>query len=129
MQILAIDYGTKKIGLAKSAEAKFAEPMYVVRISQGDSLLEKIKKIVDKEAPQLIVFGNPGGKNEEAIKNFVDKLSKVTKIPVKLVDETLTTQDAIDYAIEAGIKKKKRRGMEDAYSATLILQRYLDSLR
>jgi len=47
--------------------------------------------------------------------------------PVETFDETLSTYNAQRASIEAGMKRKKRKDMEDAYAATLILQGYLDS--
>ena len=42
-------------------------------------------------------------------------------------DETLTTKEAQRLSLEAGLPRKKRRGMEDAFAATLMLQSYLDN--
>ena len=47
--------------------------------------------------------------------------------PVETFDETLSTHDARRVSIEEGMKRKKRKGMEDAYAATIMLQGYLDS--
>ena len=47
-------------------------------------------------------------------------------IPVIYQDERLTTKESQRLSIEAGIKRKKRRTLEDAYSAALILQAYLE---
>jgi putative Holliday junction resolvase len=64
----------------------------------------------------------------DEIRWFVRSLVENLAIPVILHDETLTTKEAQEKSIKAGIKRKKRRKMEDAYAASLILQSYLDDL-
>jgi len=61
-------------------------------------------------------------------KRFGEKLKIEFKLPLHYQDETLTTRKAQELSFEAGIKRKKRKEMEDAYSAALILQEYLDSI-
>ncbi len=122
MRILAIDYGKRKIGLAL-ATSSIAEPYKVVRYKSEKEVLEKIEEIVKAEKIEKIVIGISEGKMAEETKSFAKKLN----IPVVFQDETLTTQQAQELSIKAGIKRKKRKSLEDAYSATLILQAYLDS--
>lgn len=126
MKILGIDYGRKKIGLAIS-ESSLAEPLSVIRFDTFDKAIEKIKAIIDSEKVGRIVLGVSEGLMAKEEKEFGLKLSDQVKIPLTLQDETLTTHDAQELSIKAGIKRKKRRAMEDAYSAALILQNYLDS--
>lgn len=126
MVILAIDYGQKKIGLAIS-RTPIAEPFSVVRFSNKKEAVEKIKRIVEKEKVEKIVVGFSPGKIGEETKQFVQVLKKGTGLPIVFQDESLTTKRAIRLSIQAGIKRKKRKNMEDAYSAALILQEFLDS--
>ena len=58
---------------------------------------------------------------------FGKKLEEDINISVVFQDETLTTKEAQDLSQKAGIKRKKRRELEDAYSASLILQSYIDN--
>ncbi|TEU02025.1 Holliday junction resolvase RuvX, partial [Candidatus Woesebacteria bacterium] len=88
---------------------------------------EKIIKIIKKEKVNKIVIGVSEGQIGEESKKFGEKLGKKVNLPVHFQDETLTTQDAQALSIIAGIKRKKRRALEDAYSAALILRNYLDS--
>jgi len=57
-----------------------------------------------------------------------ETIEEKLKIPIVFQDETLTTRRSQELSIEAGIKRKKRKALEDAYSATLILQSFLDSI-
>ena len=58
----------------------------------------------------------------------LSKLKEKLNVSITTWDETLSTKDAIKLSIEAGIKQKKRKKMEDAYSATIMLQEYIDSI-
>ena len=129
MRILAIDYGRKKIGLAL-ADGPLAEPLKVIRFESEEEALEKVRKVVQVEQVGQVVVGISEGKMGEEAKEFSLSLSKrLEKLGIEVVtwDETLSTYEAIEKSIQAGIKRKKRRELEDAYSSTLILQAYLDS--
>jgi putative Holliday junction resolvase len=126
MRILGIDYGRKKIGLAL-ATSKIAEPYVVLRVHKAEEALKKIKDIVGKEKIEKVVIGVSEGKMAGETMEFAGRLEKKLKIPIGFQDETLTSLEAQKRAIEAKVKKKKRKEMEDAYSAALILQAYIDN--
>ncbi len=125
MQILGIDYGRRKIGIALG-DGRLVEGLTVVRYEDEKKALEKIVKIIKKEKVNEIVVGVSEGQIGEESRKFGEKLGKKVNLPVHFQDETLTTRDAQALSIIAGIKRKKRRALEDAYSAALILQNYLD---
>ena len=125
MQILGIDYGRRKIGIALG-DGRLVEGLTVVRYEDEKKALEKIIKIIKKEKINEIVVGISEGQIGEESRKFGEKLGKKVNLPVHFQDETLTTRDAQALSITAGIKRKKRRALEDAYSAALILQNYLD---
>ena len=123
---LGIDYGKRKIGLSV-AETVIPEPLCVVRVNTDSEALVKIKKIIDKEKVEKVVVGvSESSSGEKAIK-FGRRVKEECGVSVDYFDETLTTQDAQKLAIEAGIKKSKRKSLEDAYAATLMLQLYLEN--
>jgi putative holliday junction resolvase len=119
--ILGVDYGDHKIGLSV-AYALMAEPLKVV--ATLDEVINEIKK---NEATKIVI-GVSEGESAEKAKAFGKNLQE--RLPVEIIfqDETLSTQEAQILSQEAGIGRKKRQGMEDAYAATIILQSYLDSL-
>lgn len=129
IRILGIDYGRRKIGLS-IAEGFLAEPFKVIRFSLEKEALEKVSvafaEISRDKKVELIVLGVSEGQMGREQKNFGKKLKDTLKTPVIFQDETLTTQDAQKLSQNAQIKRKKRQNLEDAYSATLILQSYLD---
>ena len=113
MRILGIDYGRSKIGLA-IAEGSLAEPWKVVKPSE-------VKKILDSENFEKIVVGVSESEMGKESKEFADKIGAET------FDETLSTQDAQRLSIESGMNRKKRKNMEDAFAASVMLQSYLDT--
>ncbi len=126
MKILGVDYGRSKVGLA-IGEGNLAEPLKVIRYQDPGSLCGQIKKIVEEEKFEKVVVGISEGKIGEEIEKFTKKLEKELSVPVETFDETLTSKDAQTFSIEAGIKRSKRKRMEDAYAASIMLQNYLDS--
>ena len=121
MNYLGIDYGRKKIGLAVS-DGKLAEPLKVIRYKDIKKLIEQIKNVIKRENIGQVIVGVSEGDMAEESKNFAKMLD------AKTYDETLTSIDANTLSIQGGVKRKKRREMEDAYAATIMLQNYLDIL-
>ena len=125
-KILGVDYGRRKIGLS-IAEGKLASPHNVLRVGSKKEAISKIENVVKNENVDKVVVGISEGQMGEETKAFVNKLEEKINVSIETWDETLSTKDAISLSIEAGIKQKKRKKMEDAYSATVILQDYHDS--
>lgn len=124
MKYLGIDYGKRKIGLAIS-EGILASPLKVVSVhSLGDALV-KIDQVINGEQIDQVVIGVPdSGQSLLMIRKFIDQLKK--KIVVVEVDETLTTQQAQQKLRQLRAPQKKRT-LDDAVAAALILQQHLDS--
>ena len=120
MKYLGIDYGRRKIGLAVS-DGKLAEPLKVIRYKDLIVSIEQIKNVIKREKIEKVVVGMSEGDMAEESKRFAKMLN------AEMHDETLTSIDAITLSIQGGVKRKKRREMEDAYAATIMLQNYLDS--
>lgn len=134
MRIMALDVGTKRIGVAMSDELLFtaqgAETIHRAELAQD---IEKIKKTAGTNGVVEIVVGLPinmdgtqGPKAKEVL-GFVDNLMKAVNIPVKTWDERLTTVQAERAMLEADLSRAKRRRSIDMLAAQLILQSYLDS--
>jgi putative holliday junction resolvase len=127
MKILGIDYGQKKLGLAiGDTQSKLAEPLRVVKFETQQEALRKLGQILRTEQIKKAVVGVSEGDMAQKTKRFGRALSEKQDVEIYYQDETLTTNDAQRLSIKAGIKRKKRREMEDAYAAALILQAYFD---
>lgn len=133
-RIVAIDFGTKRTGLAVTDPLQIiASPLDTVRTFQ---LIDYLKKYDSDESIDTFVVGMPKDLSNEdtdstaAVRSFIDLLTK--KFPghaIYSVDERFTSKLAMDAMIRGGMKKKDRRKKEnvDKLSATIILQSYLDS--
>lgn len=123
MQILGIDFGLSKIGLA-IAQDGWVKPLKV--ISNSSLVIEKINKICQDEEIEMIVLGLPEGRLVEPIREFARRLGQFVGLKVVLQDEDLTTHQAIVKMQESGNKKRE---LEDAYAAAWILEEYLEERR
>lgn len=126
MNILGIDYGEKKIGLA-IAKGSLAEPLCMIRYKDIKILRKRIEEIAERENIKKVVVGISEGKMGEESRKFSLSLSQTLKVPVETWDETLSTYEAQRLAKEAKMTRKKRKTLEDAFAAAVMLQSYLDS--
>jgi putative holliday junction resolvase len=134
MRILAVDPGSKRLGLALSdPTGTIANPL---------TILQHIARLVDAaavadlaashQAGRIVVgqsfdeAGKPSFEGRRALR-FAEALKSQTSIPVVLWDESLTTQDARLARIQMGASRRKRSGHLDELAATVLLQSYLDA--
>ena len=131
-RILAIDYGTKRTGIAVTDELQIIASGLTTVVTE--KLLEFLKDYITKEKVELFVIGEPKQMNNQAseseiyIQSFIEKLTKaIPDIPIKRVDERYTSKMAFQTMIDSGLKKnqRKNKALVDEISATLILQSYL----
>lgn len=133
-RILAIDFGTKRVGLAVTDPLKIvASPLDTVH---SKDLVKYLKDYDDSEGIEEIVLGLPTklDGSDTTITEQVRQLHKHLKKqfpekPVNLHDERFTSKMALDAMIAGGMKKKDRRekGNIDKVSAAVILRSYLES--
>ena len=131
-RIMALDFGTKRTGIAVSDELKIiASGLTTVKTPE---LLEFLEKYFKEEKVELVLVGEPKQKDDTAsavevyIQQFLKIFSKkFPEMPFKRVDERFTSKMAFQSMIDSGVKKKKRRdkALIDEVSATIILQTYL----
>lgn len=126
MRLLGVDYGRAKVGIALG-EGFLAEPYKVIHYENVNALIKQIDGIARKENVTKIVVGVSESIMAKESEDFGIKLNQTLNIPVDLQDETLSSLDAQRISRELGIQRKKRKGMEDAYAASVMLQNYLDS--
>ncbi len=125
MRYLGIDYGKSKIGLSIS-EGLTASPLKVLSVNSLKDAILKVRQVVEKEGIGRVVVGLPeSGEARKITEDFINNLKPY--VDVVASDETLSTQNAVQKMIQLG-KSKKTRRQEDAVSASLILQEYLDNL-
>ncbi|MEN9402848.1 MAG: putative Holliday junction resolvase [Verrucomicrobiota bacterium] len=132
MHFLGIDYGTKRVGLAHGDEIGVATPLPALVDADEAVRWRKLGELIKARRITELVLGYPynmdgsiGFKAKE-VEAFAERLTAAFGLPVHLVDETLTSDEA-----ESSIAKKDRRsvrgsGLVDSRAACLILQDYLD---
>jgi putative Holliday junction resolvase len=135
-RILAIDYGTKRTGVAVT------DPLQIIATAletiPSSELLAFLKNYLSKETVDAFVVGMPKTlMNEDSetaplVRKFVEQLkSTFPGKPIHLADERFTSSIAKQAMIAGGMKKKDRRvkGNVDKISAVLILQSFLSGVR
>lgn len=136
-RILAIDYGSKRCGLAVSDPARIiAGALTTVATNE---LQDYITHYITVENVDQLVIGKPTKVNGEAsetmqlIEPFIKRMKKAfPQLPIELVDERFTTKLAFQTMLDAGLSRKARNnknGTVDRVSATIILQTYMESIR
>ena len=126
MRILGIDFGLKRIGVAFT-EGFLPSPLTVIEVRSRKQALLDIKELCERLGIEKIIIGESGGTVDVKARAFGEELSKQTQIPTEFIDETLTSKEAIKKLIEGKTTKKKRREMEDAVAAAIILNTYLEN--
>jgi len=133
-RILAIDYGSKRTGLAVT------DPMRIIATAlemiESQKLIEYLKNYFSKEQVDEVVIGMPKQLNNQdseiapLVRKFVE-LFKITfpEKPIALADERFTSAQAQRRMLDGGMSKKNRqiKGNVDKISATLILQNYMQT--
>lgn len=131
-RILAIDFGTKRIGLAITDPLKmFAIPFDTI---PNDSLaIEKIINIIKEKFVVKIILGDPIGESggnsvlTPAIEKFKKELELKSNLTIQLVDERYSSSIASERILQTVTSKKKRRdkSLIDKNAAAVILEDYL----
>jgi putative Holliday junction resolvase len=135
MRILAIDYGSARIGLALGdPTGTLARPLPFLPAKGNAKLAREIAELAKKNDVHLILLGQPRnmdgsmGEAAELVKAFADELQKsIASIPLKMIDERLSTVQASRQLQESGKNARKQRGQIDSEAACVLLQGYLDS--
>ncbi len=134
MRVMAVDPGEKRIGLAISdLSATIANPLQVLLHQQREKDACEIVSIAQENKIALIIVGQALNSEGEATpsarkaERLAIAIEQITEIPVKLWDESYSTNLAREARIAMGVNKKKRKGHMDDLAATIILQSYLDS--
>ncbi len=132
MQLLGIDYGKSKVGLALGDDiTKMAFALKTIPNQGSEKLVEEIKKIVQEEDIDLIVIGKPinmEGKEEipKGLQDFFDEINALNSVVWQ--DERLSTKQAEAMAKQIPGKPVRLKDVDDKLAAMVILQSYLDSL-
>ena len=135
MRILALDHGTKRIGVAVSDELKLiAQPLEYIPAEPLAAVLTRLRQLLREKEVESILVGMPrnmdGSYGPAALKvqEFVAALKAELPVPIKTWDERLTSAQANRFLIQGNVRRDKRKEKVDKTAAAILLQSYLDSL-
>ena len=135
MRILALDHGTKRIGVALSDELKMiGQPLEFIEAEPFAGFLVRLKELIRTKEVELILVGMPrnmdGSYGEAAakVREFVAVLKETITVPLRLWDERLTSTQANRLLIAGNVRRGDRKEKVDKMAAAILLQSYLDSL-
>jgi putative holliday junction resolvase len=133
MRILALDVGTRRIGVAISDEsALIAQPLAYIDVSKVNPVNE-IARLCRENQVQTVVIGLPlsmsggdRGISSRRARALGAVLTDRVKLHVEYVDERFTTAEADRVLIAGNVSREKRKENIDKLAASLILQHWLD---
>jgi putative Holliday junction resolvase len=133
-RILALDYGTKRIGVALSDELGWtAQPLETFERRTLLWDVAHIAALVRSYNVERVVLGLPlqldgrEGPAVQAMREFTAKLETGLSVPVVRWDERMTTKAAEELLIAADVSRKKRKGIVDRIAAAILLRSYLEA--
>lgn len=135
MRILALDPGSKRIGVALSDETRtLATPLEFIPAEPFAAFLDRLKTLIREKEVGLILVGLPrnmdGSLGPAAIRvqEFVAVLKDALTVPIQTVDERLSTVQATRLLRDAGRRSRARKHRADQSAAAVLLQSYLDAM-
>lgn len=137
MRVLALDLGSKRIGVAVSDfTGTVASPLTVITRSRSRRHdHQRIAELVRAEEAELVVIGLPislsgdEGPAARAARTEAEAIATLIDVPIETFDERLTTATAERALSEAGVRGPSRRAVVDKVAAAVILQTFLDRRR
>ena len=134
MRILALDHGTRRIGVAVSDELQIiAQPLEYIPAEPYADFLTRLQELLEQQQPELIVIGLPRNMNGTygpaalKVQEFIARLQTAISVPIKTWDERLTSAQANRYLIQGNVRRQQRKEKVDKMAAAILLQSYLDS--
>jgi len=135
MRILAVDPGSKQVGLAISdPTATIATALATLPATPAETLAERIASAAAEQSAERVIIGLPlrldGSRGPEAAaaERLAADVRKASGLPVQMVDERLTTAAAERSLIAGGMRREKRRASIDRVAAVILLQGHLDGM-
>jgi putative Holliday junction resolvase len=133
MKVLAVDFGTKRIGLAVgNSSTRVATPLGQLAAHNQRLALEEIRRRIGEFEVEQIVVGYPLNMDNSrgpacaAVERFAASLRQHFKLPVILVDEKLSSFEAEAMGKEIEGDFRKRKAFLDSMAAKVILQTYFE---
>lgn len=135
MRWMALDHGTKRIGVAFSDELEILATPFEVLANDGEAALARLARLAREEDAQGLLVGLPKHKDgaESATaplaRAFGEALAGRTGLPLRFADEHLSSAAADQLLAARGVKPKDRKARLDAAAAAVILDAFLAERR
>jgi putative Holliday junction resolvase len=132
MRFLALDVGTRRIGLALSESGVFAKPHGVLYRKSKKEDFARLNRLITELKIERVIVGLPYslsgyaeiGPQARQVKRYAEALAEVIPVPLEYFDESYSTVEA-----QAQLSVSGQKAPLDAAAAAVILQNYLDALR
>lgn len=132
---MALDHGTKKLGIAFSDELEILASPHAVWPMEGEATLARLAALARAEGVQALLVGLPRHKDgaESATaplaRAFGEALAQRTALPLRFAEEHLSTAEAHRLLAERGVKPADRKAKLDAAAAAVLLQAWMEERR
>jgi putative holliday junction resolvase len=130
---MGLDVGSVRIGVAVSDETgMIARGLETLTRKSWERDLEHLSQLIIANEVKCLVVGNPlnmdgqVGRQAELVRQFIERLQKVTDVSIELWDERFSSTSAERVLIEGGMQRNKRKLVIDKVAAVIILQNFLD---
>jgi putative Holliday junction resolvase len=135
MRWMALDHGTKRIGIAFCDELEILASPFAVWLNEADTTLGRLARLAREEGAQGLLLGLPRHKDgaesatAPAARALGEALAEATALPLRFVDEHLSSAEAERLLAQRGVKPKDRKARLDAAAAAVILEGFLAERR
>lgn len=136
MQVLALDIGEKRIGVASGNTASgIANPVKVMPAGEVMANARTWRMLLEDYEPELLVCGCPksmsGVKGQQAqrVMAAAERIAAAAGLPVEFVDERLSSSEAKRYLRNQGLSERDMRGKVDSVAASVFLSTWLEQHR
>ena len=136
MRILAVDPGSKRVGVALSDPTEtIAQPLTTLPAEPAETLARRVAETARSHEAERIIVGLPlrldgtHGPEAASAQRLAAAIRHESGLPVEMVDERMTTAAADRALIAGGVKRERRRQGIDRVAATMLLQGHLDRQR
>jgi len=132
-RVLALDFGSKNVGLAASDElGVVVRPLPSILNTNRRDLLRRLRAAIQENAIDALVIGLPlnmdgsSGSSARTVRRLAALLRKQLPLPVWEVDERLSTVEALEVWKEMNSRQRRKYRTVDSLAAAFILQRFLE---
>ena len=132
-RVLALDFGSKNIGLAASDElGVVVRPLPSMLNSNRRDLLRRLRAAIEENSIDALVIGLPlnmdgsSGPSVQAVRRLADFLRRQLPLPLWEVDERLSTVEAIEVWRSMNSRQRRKYRTVDSLAAAFILERFLE---